>query len=282
MHVRRYRAFTTEPDGGNPAAVVLAADALSAEEMQEMASRIGYSETAFIRALPDTDNIFHVRFFAPKMEIPFCGHATIAAAIAIASHQGAADRLSFHTRAGEVSIDISEVDSVLQAEITTVAPRTRSLSPAEVTEALAALRYTEENLDLSAPPALAFAGAWHLIVGLRTREALGAMDYDFDRMAALSTRLGLATAQLFWRESPSIYHSRNPFPAGGVYEDPATGAAAAALGARLRELGWHGGDDTFTVIQGEDMGSRSEIRVRYVAGDPLMRISGSAVALEHP
>ena len=281
MNIRRYRAFTTVPDGGNPAAVVTDADNMTTDQMQELAAEIGYSETAFVRALPGADT-YEVRYFAPKTEIPFCGHATIAAAIAVAAEVRPADGLVFHTQSGEVPIAVTESDGHLIAEITTVTPGLRDVTQVDVAEALAALRLSTHDLDLSAPPALAYAGAWHLVIALGSRETLRALDYDFERMAALSDRLGIATAQIFWRESPSMYHSRNPFPTGGVYEDPATGAAAAALGAYLRELGWHGGDDVFTIIQGEDMGNRSEIRVRYLAGDDRVRISGSAVALSIP
>ncbi len=49
-------------------------------------------------------------------------------------------------------------------------------------------------------------------------------------------RAGWTTVDLVWREGPSSFHARNPFPVGGVVEDPATGAAAAALGASCATL----------------------------------------------
>ena len=51
------------------------------------------------------------------------------------------------------------------------------------------------------------------------------------------TDKGWTTIQLIWRESPTVFHARDPFAVGGVVEDPATGAAAAALGHYLRETG---------------------------------------------
>lgn len=88
------------------------------------------------------------------------------------------------------------------------------------------------------------------------------MKYDFDATKALMLKEGLATINLIWPESDELFHSRNPFASGGVYEDPATGAAAAALAGYLRDIGWQG-KETFEITQGEDMGSPSRLLVAY-------------------
>jgi PhzF family phenazine biosynthesis protein len=72
----------------------------------------------------------------------------------------------------------------------------------------------------------------------------------------------LITISLLWQESDSVFHSRNAFAAGGVYEDPATGAAAAALAGYLRDIGWQGKNE-FVILQGEDMGVPSRLMVKY-------------------
>jgi len=72
----------------------------------------------------------------------------------------------------------------------------------------------------------------------------------------------LITISLLWQESDEVFHSRNAFAAGGVYEDPATGAAAAALAGYLRDIGWQG-KSTFTILQGEDMGMPSRLTVKF-------------------
>ena len=76
-------------------------------------------------------------------------------------------------------------------------------------------------------------------------------------------RNGMTTLQLVWRESEHLFHSRNPFPVGGVREDPATGAAAAALGGYLRDARLVAAPVEFEVLQGESMGmpSRSFVNV---------------------
>ena len=79
--VQRYAAFSDRPDGGNPAGVVLDAAGLSDVRMLAIAAELGYSETAF---LSGSD----IRYFSPLAEVPFCGHATIATAVALAERDG--------------------------------------------------------------------------------------------------------------------------------------------------------------------------------------------------
>src|SRR4051812_13200133 len=95
--ILHYTAFTDTPDGGNPAGVVLDASALSDAEMQQIAADLGYSESAFVTTRGDGG--YDVRYYSPAMEVPFCGHATIATAVALAERDGAGP-LTFHTPAG--------------------------------------------------------------------------------------------------------------------------------------------------------------------------------------
>ena len=88
------------------------------------------------------------------------------------------------------------------------------------------------------------------------------MQYQFDLIRELMMEQELITISILWPESDEIFHSRNAFAAGGVYEDPATGAAAAALAGYLRDIGWQGKNE-FTILQGEDMGMPSRLRVTY-------------------
>ncbi len=101
-----------------------------------------------------------------------------------------------------------------------------------------------------------------------TRARLAELAYDFARLEALMHRLDLTTVQLVWRESPTLFHVRDPFPVGGVVEDPATGAAAAAFGGYARELGLVPEDALLTLRQGEDLGRPGELTVTLRAGAP--------------
>jgi len=117
--VLRYAAFTTDPAGGNPAGVVLDAAGLDAGAMQALAAEVGYSETAFVTYAGG--GTYDVRYFAPASEVPFCGHATIATAVALAE-RGAASPLRFRTAAGEITVTTTDGDGQPSATLTSVAP----------------------------------------------------------------------------------------------------------------------------------------------------------------
>src|SRR3954468_7637093 len=92
----------------------------------------------------------------------------------------------------------------------------------------------------------------------------------------------LTHAHLAWREDAPTFHSRNPFPVGGVVEGPATGAAAAAFGAYLRELDLVAPPATVTILQGEDMGRPSRLTVGIPSDRPEISVSGRAVSIGPP
>ncbi|MDI3101105.1 PhzF family phenazine biosynthesis protein [Streptomyces rochei] len=278
--VLHYTAFSTSPSGGNGAGVVLDAAALDDADMVAIAAELGYSESAFVTRGPDPEDArsFTLRFFSPKAEVGFCGHATVATAVALGERLGTGD-FDFHTSAGHVPVTVREQDGVLKATLTSVAPRVEDADPADVTEALAALGWQAEELDAALPPRIAFAGVRHLVLAAGTRERLARLDYDFDRLLRLMERLDLTTVQLVWREGPAVFHVRDPFPVGGVVEDAATGAAAAAFGAYARALALVPDDARLTLHQGHDMGRPSLLEVDLRPGDPRVRVTGAAIAV---
>ncbi|MEW2302999.1 PhzF family phenazine biosynthesis isomerase [Streptomyces sp. NPDC006655] len=282
--VLRYTAFSSTPDGGNPAGVVLDATGLDDGDMLAIAADLGYSESAFLTAPPDrpadgAERAYRIRYFSPKAEVPFCGHATIATAVALAERTGPGE-LVFATRAGTVPVTVTEEDGAIRATLTSVEPHTEAIPAADLTEALAALGWPAADLDPAFPPRVAFAGARHLVFAAATRARLADLAYDFARLEALMHRLDLTTVQLVWRASATVFHVRDPFPVGGVVEDPATGAAAAAFGAYAREFGLVPEDAVLTLHQGEDLGRPGELTVTLRAGDPRVRVSGTGARID--
>jgi PhzF family phenazine biosynthesis protein len=280
MEILRYTAFSTDPSGGNPAGVVLDATGLDAAAMLAAAAGVGYSETAFVTGRDQDGAGFEVRYFSPKAEVPFCGHATVAAAVALADHLTGPGELLFHTRAGDVPVSVGAgPQGVMTAMLTSVEPRVTSVAEADVAEALRLLGWRRDELDPLLPPRVAYAGARHLVLAVRTRERLSRLAYDFDGLAAFMTQRDLTTLQLVWREDAHTFHVRDPFPVGGVVEDPATGAAAAAFGAYLRELGEAGPAAVLTLHQGADLGRPGLLTVELRDGDRRVRVSGAAVPI---
>jgi PhzF family phenazine biosynthesis protein len=278
MDVLRYAAFTDTPDGGNPAGVVLDAADVTDARMLALAAEIGYSETAFLtRRLGARE--YDIRYFSPAAEVPFCGHATIATAVALAERDGCGDFV-LHIAAGPVPIrTTADEDGAITASLTSVAPNVFDIEPADLDAALRLLGWSRGELDATLPPRISYAGARHLILAAGSRERLAELDYDYDGLRTLMLRLDLTTVDLVWRESEAVFHARNPFPVGGVVEDPATGAAAASFGAYLRELGVVDPPARISIHQGDDMGRPSRLIVDIPADRPEISVSGRAVRI---
>ena len=276
--VLRYTAFSGDPAGGNPAGVVLDAAGLTDGQMLTVAAEVGFSETAFL--VPAGDGVVVTRYFSPLAEVSFCGHATIASAVAHAERSGPGELL-YRTAAGDVAVQTRRgADGAWLATLTSVPPRTVPLDPADLEALLTLLGWSADELDPALPPRVAYAGAWHPVLAAASRDRLARLSYDLDALGRLMAERDWTTVDLVWRQDALTFSARNPFPPGGVVEDPATGAAAAAFGGYLRELGLVELPARVTVHQGDDLGRPSVLLVD-VPADPSagIAVTGAAVAL---
>jgi PhzF family phenazine biosynthesis protein len=272
MKLLKIAAFSDGAIGGNPAGIALDHTLPAVAEMQRIAAEVGFSETAFAAPAGDA---WRVRYFAPESEVPFCGHATIALGAALAMTQG--------NRVFELKLNNSaiSVEGRLSGNDLTAAfqsPPTRSTAPerSQVAEALRLFGLTSKDLDDAIPPGAIFAGADHLVFALNSRSRLAAMNYDLKQGQRFVRAFGLVTIALVYARDAQHFEVRNAFASGGVLEDPATGAAAAAFAGYLRDVDWpHAG--VIEIVQGEDVGMRSLIRAEIPAarGSPI-RVSGQA------
>lgn len=258
MNVLKLAAFSQNEQGGNPAGVAFYDEMPSESEMLAIAKEVGYSETAFLVKQADG---WRVRYFAPEMEVPFCGHATIALGAALGERFGEGT-YQLHLNDSQISVRAEKTSGGMSATLQSPATWSEDAPQEYADKVLAAFNLTKEQLDSRFPVRLAGAGAKHLVIFLRERKTLAEMSYPFEEVRALMAEQGLVTISLLWNESESVFHSRNAFASGGVYEDPATGAAAAALAGYLRDIGWNGAS-TFTILQGEDMGMPSRLTVSF-------------------
>ena len=272
MKLLRIAAFSDADRGGNPAGVMIADTHPGEDEMRRIAAEVGYSETAF--AMPQGD-AWRVRYFSPESEVPFCGHATIAlgAALALALGNGV---YRLHLNSVDITVtgecNGEQISAALQSPPTHSEPM-----PAELlAEVLELFSYTDDDLNNGIPPARVHGGADHLALCLNSRAALAAMQYDLNAGRELMNRENLVTILFAYAETPRRFHTRNPFASGGVYEDPATGAATAAFAGYLRDLDWpHEG--SIEIVQGEDMGMPSRLRAD-IPPEPgsSIRVAGTA------
>lgn len=271
--LHRVTAFSAVPEGGNPAGVWVGDEFPTDAAMQQVAADVGYSETAFV--VPAHGNVRRVRYFSPVAEVSFCGHATIGAGVVLGRTSGEG-RYLFATSVGEVPVEVAARDGLYEAALTSVTPRHEPADPRLVDDALAALGWSRSELDPHIVPARAYAGAWHLVLAVAARDRLARLSYDFERLRELMIADGLTTLQLVWLAPDGAIHARNPFPVGGVVEDAATGAAAAALGGYLRDSGFLRAPATVTVHQGADMGRPSTLLVEIPAQGGIT-VRGTAV-----
>jgi PhzF family phenazine biosynthesis protein len=276
--VLRYAAFTDAGKGGNPAGVVLDARRLSEARMLAIAGELGYSETAFLSPRPNGSprRSYDVRYYSPEAEVPFCGHATIAAAVALAEREGPGD-VVFTTRSGDVPVrTLRKPDGSITATLTSVTPAVSEISTEDVEGLVALLGWDIDQLDSALPPRLSYAGARHIILAARTRARLAELDYDYAGLKAYMLARDLTTVDLVWRHDQLTFYARNPFPVGGVVEDPATGAAAAAFGAYLQTLGVVVPPARVTILQGQDMGCPSRLLIDIDPERSEIQVTGTA------
>lgn len=270
--VLRYAAFADpdRPGGGNPAGVVLDADGLTDADMQRIAADVGFSETAFLRADGG------IRYFSPLAEVPFCGHATIATAVALAARDGAGP-LTFATPVGPVELETSlGADGVLRASFTSVEPRVEEFAPAVLGRLLELLGIREEDLDPDLPPRIAYAGNRHPVLVLHDAGVFDGFTFDPASVRALMDAEGWAgTVTVMLRAADTVWEARNLFPVGAITEDPATGSAAASFGGYLRGLGAVDPPARIGIRQGRHVGRPSLLMVDIPA-DGGITVSGTA------
>ena len=241
-------------------------------EMQRIAADVGFSETAFAAS---QGSGWSVRYFSPESEVPFCGHATIALGAALAQREGDGV-FSLSLAHAQITVEGRRDGDLVQAALQSPPTRSGPLPGGLLDRLLTLFGLAPADLDPRIPPALIHGGASHAVLALRSRAALAAMHYALDAGRTLMLEAGLVTIVLVVAESGQLLHTRNAFASGGVLEDPATGAATAALAGYLRDLGWpHGG--AIVVVQGEDLGMRSRLRAEIgpVPGSSI-RVSGTA------
>lgn len=273
--LQKLAAFTSNPKGGNPAGVWIGDTLPEPAEMQQIAADVGFSETAFVA--PREGSRRTVRYYSPEAEVPFCGHATVATGVALGQKTGNGTYI-FETTVGDIPVKVSSKNGEVRAALTSVEPRFEKATDSLLNEALSALGWSLQDLDMSIPPARAFAGNWHLVLAVKSKQRLDDLNYDFEQLKSVMLKDQLTTLQLIWRENDQLIHSRNPFPVGGVVEDSATGAAAVALGGYLREAELIQTPLQIDILQGEKMGRPSQLKltIPQIGG---ITVSGSAVQL---
>ena len=264
-----YDVFTDRAFGGNPLAVVPDAGALPEEQLQKIAREFNYSETVFLYPPKEAGNTARLRIFTPTMEVPFAGHPTIGAAVAL-SEMGYGPELQLELKVGLITAKAAGG----KAAFTATQPL-ETLAHPEATLVAKALGLSES--DLKSAPVMAGMGLAFTFTELTSRAALARITCDITSFREGHARypMGLDFAQApYWRDGETV-HLRMFAPLDDIPEDPATGSAAAALGRLFQER--DGGEVTLSIHQGDDMGRPSRISVQ--ATPEGVTIGGQAVRM---
>lgn len=230
-------AFTTKPNTGNRAGVVLDADHLTTQEMQDIAAFAGYSETAFVLSPKDPSHDIHVRYFTPTNEVPICGHATIATHFLRATTGYHSDYpLIAKTGAGHLPVSIFGSPEALLVKMTQ--GRVEFLSPfneSQRTELASALGVSMNDFaDL--PIQVVTTGHSKVMVPMLSRGTLDGLTPNNEKLKAISAEIGCNGFFPFVLEGSKqepITYGRMFAPAIGINEDPVTGNANGPAGAYL-------------------------------------------------
>lgn len=276
--VLRYTAFSTTPDGGNPAGLVLDARHLDDAGMLAVAAAVGYAETAFVTepGLGGDPRRSRVRYFSPIAEVPFCGHATIALAVALSARDGAGS-FTFDTPVGPVETAGDGDD--ITASFTGVEPQLAVFDDDILADLLGLLGVGLTDLDPAYPPRIAYSGNWHPVLVVADSTLFDSFAFDPQTVRQLMDAQGwAATVAVLHRIADGEFEARNLFPVGAITEDPATGAAAAAVGAYLRILGLVEPPSRVLIHQGRHVGRPSLLTVDIPAAGGIV-VSGRAVRI---
>ena len=289
VQVHQVDAFTREPFTGNPTGVVLNADALSEAQMLAIARELNNAETAFILAPDANDHTVRARFFTPRSEAGFVGHATIAAQYVLSRRHDAPRWQRQKSKAGIVDVEVRGSDEERRIAIRRSPPPIgRELNDRERLAVLDALALASESLDTRIPPRIVGAAGTRLLIGVRGPEPLKHLKPDLARLTTLSAQIGAAGYFVFTllpNAADHLTEARMFCPALGIAEDPVSGNAHGLLGAylaRLGLLGRNGERAHFCGVQGYSLHrpGRVEIELEFAGGELAgVWISGQAVSI---
>ena len=163
---------------------------------------------------------------------------------------------------GKIKIEVNEKDGKIFTSIDSVRTYSKELNNEYIKKVLDAFNLKYNDLNKNYPIKVAFSGNNHLIIFVNNKQKLKDMNYDFQKAKKLMTQEEIVTISILYAEDNNIFHSRNAFAYGGVYEDPATGSAAIALGEYLRNTGIKI-QGQIEILQGFDMKQPSQLFVSY-------------------
>lgn len=288
VKVYHYDAFSKVPDKGNPAGVVLNGDDLTAEEMQEIALKVGFNETAFPIKSDMAD--LRIRYFTPGFEIDLCGHATMASVYALKTRGLLGDKTDFtiETKAGvlPIKMDITE-DDAIYIRMKQASPQFKDFKGS--TEDLAhSIGLAKEDIDDAFPIVYGSTGTWTLILPIKTLDAFKKMKPNnklFPNILKEMPNASIHPLCLETFDSDADMHGRHfSSPISGMTEDPVTGTASGVMGAYYAKYIKGDTEETLNLIveQGQEINKDGRVLVHVTKTEDNynIEITGDAVYVD--
>jgi PhzF family phenazine biosynthesis protein len=237
VKVYQVDVFTDTLFTGNPAGVVLGAEHLSEQEMQALARELNNSDSAFVLPATAADHDLTLRFFTPKSEVGFVGHATVAAHVArLAEGHAAPGVLRQKSRSGIQAVTIAGSPSAPRVAVSIPPPQCQPPIEDELRRRLLDIFGIDTAaLDPKCPILVTRRATTRLMIGLRSAELLASLDPDLEALKRLTPHVGADGYFLFVRDAhgPGTVEARLFSPVLGIAEDPVSGNAHGMLGAYL-------------------------------------------------
>lgn len=293
-HFVQADVFTNVVFGGNPVAVFPDAEGLSKGEMQQIAREFNLSETTFVLPPTDSNADVRVRFFTPATELPFAGHPTVGTHVVLAQLgcyeiTGPITRIWQQIKVGTLPVDlITDTDGVTNRAVMTQGEARHGPILKDHGALAEALGLEPQDIHPDLPAQVFSTGLPGLIIPLASLDAIQRIELNVGVFNEVCRRVSVTGAEVFTLETldkAHHVHVRNFDPLVGVFEDPATGSMAGALGAYLLQKGvfeYEPEQSTthLVVEQGYEMGRPSLLEVEVDVGDGAVaevRVGGQVV-----
>lgn len=285
IKVYHYDAFSKKPNKGNPAGVVLNGDDLTETEMQDVAFKVGFNETAFPIASDRAD--LRIRYFSPKQEMELCGHATMATIYALKTNGWLENKteLTIETNAGVLPIRITKNEQKeIHITMKQALPQFKKFEGSRY-DLAKAIGIEEVDFDDELPIMYGSTGAWTLLIPIKSLDIFNKMEPNNKVFSSILNEIPNASVHPFCLESyyeEADMHGRHfSSTFSGTIEDPVTGTASGVMGAYFAKYIKKECDMPINLIveQGQEMNKDGQVIVN-VAENNEIEITGNAVYVD--
>jgi len=285
MKISHYDAFAIKPNKGNPAGVVLDANNLTDEQMQETAKKVGFNETSFVLKSLRAD--IQIRYFTPGHEMNLCGHGTMAALVALYENDEYASIKTVETKGGIIDVKVTrgENNEILVSMDQFNAQFVEYNG--DISELAKVIGIGENEIDMNIPIVYGSTGIWTLLIPIKELSTFSKMkpnNQAFPKVLLQNDHASIHPFCLQTYDKNATMHGRHFSSAfSGTIEDPTTGTASGVMGAYYLKYISKKLEHCLIVEQGHEINKDGKVtvNVKKVKSEIEVEIEGSAVFVKN-